>query len=162
MPQYFREHGRKEPTARRGTISTCAQGEPNATVWELAMRDPAQMQVFMQAMQLIEAGYPFSGTYNLDWVVAKASADPSRKLVVDVGGSAGHALKGLVKETAGLDINRCVLQDLPPVIERVKQTADEGLTGAELMAMDFHTEQPVKGQFYLTLSWSTELCKSLG
>ena len=145
MPKFFRDNGRKEPSTRLGTITACAQGEPGATVWELTMRDPARTQAFMQAMQVLEAGYPFSGTYSLSWVVDRVAADPARKLFVDVGGSAGHALKAVLRETPGLDPARCVLQDLPQVVERVRAAADEGLKGVELVALDFHTEQPVKG-----------------
>jgi len=145
MPKFFQDHGRKEPTTRRGTIMACSQGAPELTVWELTMRDPSKTQVFMQAMQLIEAGYPFSGEYSFDWVVSRAAEDPARKLVVDVGGSSGHALKGIARETPGLELSRCVLQDLPPVVERAKAGAEGGLEKAEFMGIDFHEKQPVQG-----------------
>ena len=144
MPKFFREHGRKEPKDRRGTISACSQGRPGATVWELTANDPAKTQVFMQAMQVIDAGYPFAGACPLDWVVGPGG-DPARKQVVDVGGSSGHALLGIAREVPGLDLARCVLQDLPEVIERVRLAANEKLAGVELMPMDFHKEQPVRG-----------------
>ena len=145
MPAYFRTHGLKEPINRHGTIWAHALGEPGDTIWEIVMRNPARMRAFMLAMQLLEPNYLFLGSYSLDWVIGLASENLSRKVLVDVGGSKGHALKAIVKSTPGLEMSRCVLEDLPQVVEAVKTSGDEDLEEAELVAMDFHKEQPVKG-----------------
>ena len=120
-------------------------GKPEDTVWDIIMRDPFRMRSFMLAMQIIEADYAFLGSYSLGWAVARASEDPSRKMVVDVGGSRGHALKAIVKDTPGLDMKRCVLADLPQVVETVKAEGDPDLRDAEFCGIDFHVEQPIKG-----------------
>jgi len=146
MPEYFRKHGRKEPTARHETLWSFALGNPGDTVWDIIMRDPVRMRAFMLAMQLLEANYSFLGSYSLHWAVARAGEDPSRKMVVDVGASRGHALKAIVKATPGLVMSRCVLEDLPQVVDTVKAEGDEDLKEAELIGMDFHSEQPVRGE----------------
>jgi hypothetical protein len=144
MPDYFHKNGLKSPSDRLNTVWAFALGNPGDTVWDIVMSDPARMRTFMLAMQFQEAGYSFLGSYSLDWAVARAGEDPYRKVVVDVGGSRGHALKAIVKATPGLEMKRCVLEDLPGVVESVEAAGDEELKDVELVGMDFHAEQPVK------------------
>ncbi|KAB8237585.1 uncharacterized protein BDW43DRAFT_321924 [Aspergillus alliaceus] len=72
---------------------------------------------------------PLTGFYDFSWVVPRVSESVDRPLIVDGGGAKG----------------RCVLEDLPCVIQMVKTIGDEGLRSAKLVAMYFDKEQPVKG-----------------
>lgn len=67
-------------------------------------------------------------------------------MIVDVGGAKGWTLQAICKEVPGLPISRCVLEDLPGVIQMVKTVGDEDIRSAKLVVMDFHKEQPVKGE----------------
>ena len=59
-----------------------------------------------------------------------------------MGGAKGHTLDAICKQTPGLPIERCVLQDLPEVIDHAKGT----VVGPQLISMDFFNEQPTKGK----------------
>ena len=80
--------------------------------------------------------------------------DPNAVLLVDVGGNKGHEVASF--HEAHPDIpGRLILQDLPPMIERVRKNP---LTDIELMPYDFFTPQPVKGKwiFDIALTRSTD------
>ncbi|KAF2448161.1 O-methyltransferase [Karstenula rhodostoma CBS 690.94] len=69
-----------------------------------------------------------------------AGAESGGVFLVDVGGGVGHDVEG-VREAFGTALpGKLVLQDRPEVVEH----AEIG-NGAEKMAHDFFTEQPVKG-----------------
>lgn len=120
--------------------------------------NPETMRTFMQAMDAAEESWPTLGTYNLDWIVPKASEFPERALVVDVGGGKGHCLKNMCKAIPGLAMKRCVLEDLPEVLEQAKKLDDPVLRDAQLVPVDFHKEQPVKGEFHCLFLY---ICVSL-
>ncbi|KAH8881467.1 O-methyltransferase [Thozetella sp. PMI_491] len=145
MPKYFDTYGLKEPVGRYKTVLAFSEGEPQSTVWSLMNRDPDRLANFMYAMDSASLPWPVLGTYDLSWVLPVASESPDRPLVVDVGGGKGHCLKEMVKSTPGLSMSRCVLEDLPEVLDAVRESNDQELEGAKLVALDFHTEQPVKG-----------------
>jgi hypothetical protein len=60
---------------------------------------------------------------------------------VDVGGGRGHEIDKVL-ERFPQEKRRVVLQDLPHVVKEV-----EGATNKEVMAYDFFTPQPVKGEY---------------
>ena len=149
MPSYFKEFGLKEPIGRYKTIFTYSKGNPDSTVWEVTNRNPESAKIFALAMAAGESIWPTLGSYDLSWVVDRANETPERPLVVDVGGGKGHCLKVMVKSIPGLALNRCVLQDLPDVLEAVEQSNDTALQGVSLVPLDFHKEQPTKGRSLL-------------
>lgn len=152
LPQYFEEYGLKEPKGRYKTPFAYAAGNPDITVWEHLAKDPPRMTNFMRAMFAMSQGIPVVGSYDFGWVVDKAGESNDRALVVDVGGSKGHALETIIKSTPGLPANRCVVEDRAEVIQESKKMAEGQLAQAQFVSMDFHSEQPVKGtcsSFYL-------------
>jgi hypothetical protein len=94
------------------------------------------------------------GAYPVRERLGNASDDEA--LIVDIGGGAGHDLKGFRARYPDLK-GRLVLQEMPYMVEKIKREgACEGIV--ELMDHDFYEEQPVKGLFnaliaYLTLLW---------
>ena len=128
--------------------TTWAYGHPEWSYYEMLAHDPAWMGRFLKAMGPIEARMPISGIYDFGWLVAAAEADPAgeRPLFVDVGGGKGQAIVAIRKEFPGLPLGRCVLQDRPEVIAADAALDEEDLRGVQRMAMDFHKEQPVKGE----------------
>ena len=157
MPAYFKHYGRRDPSGQHHTIYSFAAGDPPATIWEIMNRNSELMEKFMATMSAM-AGYmgDAAAAYDLSWVVTAAKdADPSRALVVDIGGGRGHSLEAICKATPGLDISRCVVQDLPKVLEEAKSLAGgRELAKARFVSMDFHAEQPVRG----ALLYHTRLC----
>lgn len=158
MPRYFDAYGLKEPAGKLHSIKAFAEGEPEFTVSELMNRHPERMSTMLLALSAMEKMYPHSGLYDFSWVAARAGDSPTdRPLIVDVGGGNGHTLRAICKDTPGLPLSRCVLQDLPEIIEVAKKTADKEVLSAQLIGMDFFKEQPVKGQWSV---FTIHLCAS--
>ncbi|KAH0594960.1 hypothetical protein MHUMG1_07258 [Metarhizium humberi] len=146
LPDYFDKFGLGEPIGRENTPIAFTVGNASLTIWEHMNRSPEMKRTFMLAMQAMATRHGIIGDYSFEWVVDKAAESPDRPLVVDVGGSKGHALEAIVEAT-GLPMERCVLEDLEPVLEMVRSQADGPIKQARLVALDFHTEQPIKKAF---------------
>jgi hypothetical protein len=146
MPKYFDTFGLKEPTDRLNTAFVFARGGLGKTVWEVTNSDSESMETFMLAMDGMESNWPTLGSYSLDWIVPKVAEFPERPLVVDVGGGKGHCLKIMCNVTPGLPMSRCILEDLPAVLDGAKKMGDAQLSAAQFVPVDFHAEQPVKGE----------------
>ncbi|KAK8849070.1 Methyltransferase fsa4 [Apiospora arundinis] len=145
MPGYFDTYGKKEPFGEKHTVKAFSEGNPELTVNQILASSPERLGNMTLAMAAMENMYPLSGVYDFSWVAAKAASDSNRPLIVDVGGAKGHTLQAICKDTPSLPIERCVLEDLPRVIQVVKDTADAGAPAPQLVGMDFNQEQPVKG-----------------
>jgi hypothetical protein len=146
LPRYFDHFGlAAEPKDRLNTVFAFAEGRLGDTVWDICNSSGERLQVAMLAMAAAEEQMPPLGVYDLSWAVEEAGKSEDRVLVVDVGGGRGQALKGILKITPGLLKHRCVLEDLPEVIEAARRD-DAALADVQMMAMDFFKEQPVKGK----------------
>lgn len=115
-------------------------------MWEVINQTQEHSQMFNMAMAGFESNVPPLPNYSMAWAAEKANEDPERILVVDVGGGNGQALKGICKATPGVPASRCALEDLPQVVELAKQRNDPELEGVTWVGMDFHQEQPIKGE----------------
>ncbi|KHO00652.1 O-methyltransferase [Metarhizium album ARSEF 1941] len=144
LPDYFGKFGLGQPLGRENTPITFTVGNASLTIWEHMNRSPEMKKTFMLAMQAMSTGHGIIGDYSFKWVVDKIDESQDRPLVVDVGGGKGHALEAIVAAT-GLPMERCVLEDLEPVLELVRSQAEGPIKNAQLIGLDFHTEQPVKG-----------------
>lgn len=145
MPEYFDKYGLKEPQDRYGTICAYASGDPSLTVWAHLKNNPEHLQNFMISMAAFAATSPVIGSYDMSWVASRANDDPERALLVDVGGGKGHAVETICKATPSLPSSRCVVEDLPEVVEAAEKGAEGILADVKYVPMDFHSEQPVKG-----------------
>lgn len=146
MPAYFEKHGLHEPTGQRNTVFATAMGQPYALVWDLMAQDKERMVNFQITMRSTAKEYPFLGSYDLSWAAEAAFApgNTDRDIFVDIGGSDGHAILAVAK-SAGLPLARCVLEDLPAVIEVAKSKGGAWLEEVKLVGMDFRQDQPIKG-----------------
>ncbi|KAH8886527.1 O-methyltransferase [Thozetella sp. PMI_491] len=146
-PQYFRTYGRKEPQTEDHVPVTFANGTPELTYYEVIKRDPPRMNVFMRAMAPLEANQPMAGIYDFSWLVAHIQSEPNsdRLVFVDVGGGGGQAIKAIHNEFPALPLPRFMLQDTTEMIQTAKALQDPELQDIQMMAIDFHQEQPVKG-----------------
>lgn len=80
--------------------------------------------------------------------------DPEAVFLVDVGGSLGHDLVEFRSKHSHIP-GRLVLQDLPSVVEQVRDLPGD----IESMAYDFFTEQPVKGILSFPLRLWMNICQ---
>ncbi|KAL2153412.1 hypothetical protein VTH82DRAFT_4567 [Thermothelomyces myriococcoides] len=161
MPKYFDRFGvQTEPKDRLQTVRAFAEDRLGSTVWELQHSSEERMRAFMLAMGAVEEqmpplpGRPRRGKKNAAAAAAAADDDDDdhhhhhhhhhRPLLVDVGGGRGHALLGILKQAPWLPARRCVLEDLPEVVEATRREVPD-LAEVQLVAMDFHKEQPIKG-----------------
>lgn len=148
IDEYFEWHGKKEPSGQSRNPLTYAYGDPGKLIWEVSYSNPEQKNIFMRSQAAVQSFYPATGEYDFGWVLkqAEANKEENRVLFVDVGGGNGHAVKSISSEY-GLPIDRCVLQDMQPVLDDVSQTGEA--KGLKLMAIDLHAEQPIKGKLSL-------------
>ncbi|OOG00737.1 hypothetical protein ASPCADRAFT_492 [Aspergillus carbonarius ITEM 5010] len=145
MSRYYDTYGIKEPTGRLHTIKAFTEGSPELTVGEIMSRHPERTANMLISMSAMASQYPHTGFYDFSWVARKAAESATRPLIVDIGGAKGWTLQAICKETPEIPISRCVLQDLSGVIQMVQTVGDEDIRSAQLMAIDFHKEQPVQG-----------------
>ncbi|KAK3358090.1 O-methyltransferase-domain-containing protein [Lasiosphaeria hispida] len=144
IPAYFDQFGLREPTGRLDTISAFAFGQLGRSVWDILSDHPDRLRNMMLAMAAMEQRFPSLGSYDLGWVVAAARGS-DRALLVDVGGGKGQAVKTILEATPGLPAHRCVVEDLPEVVEAAKSSVGPEMADVRFVGMDFHAEQPVKG-----------------
>jgi hypothetical protein len=82
-------------------------------------------------------------------LVPTARAGKDDVLLVDIGGNQGHDLKMFQKHRGDLP-GRLILQDLPEAVKK----HEHPIEGIEIMAYDFFTPQPIKGNHKFHLSFS--------
>lgn len=147
FPKYFERYGRVEPTQQRGSPWTFARGQPEKTIWEIMQEDPDEVEVFAKSMRNSSRFYPMPGPYDFSWIVDHPIEDKSRPLLVDIAGSDGEALLSILRNTPGLPPERCVLQDLPHVLDDVAITRqEEEIKALKKVPINFFKEEPVKGE----------------
>ncbi|KAK1708570.1 O-methyltransferase-domain-containing protein [Colletotrichum lupini] len=144
LPEYFEQYGRREPATRQHTPYAFSRGQPEKEIWEIHQENPAQVKRFMGVMEMVQSFIPLTGIYDFGWVATKLSEQHDRPLLVDVGGSKGHAIKAIMKENPFIPADRIVLQDRDEVIQQVVGLKDSGLDGVHLQVHDFHEAQPVR------------------
>ncbi|KAJ0297089.1 uncharacterized protein N0V96_009820 [Colletotrichum fioriniae] len=144
LPEYFAQYGRREPATRRHTPYAFSRGQPEKEIWEIHQENPEQVTRFMGVMETVQSFIPLAGIYDFSWVETKLSEQHDRPLLVDVGGSKGHAIKAIMKENPFIPADRIILQDRDEVIQQVVELKDSGLDGIDLQVHDFHKAQPVK------------------
>jgi hypothetical protein len=147
QPDYFEKYGRKEPTTQDHNPFTFANGKPELKILEIMNEKPERMRAFMQSMNNLEQHLPITGMYDFSWVDKIAKEQAEHILFVDVGGGKGQSIRAVSKENPELPRERFILQDRPDVIQEVKALDMEDLRGAQMMPHDFHTPQPVKGNY---------------
>lgn len=147
FPKYFERYGRVEPTQQRGSPWTFSRGQPDKTIWEIMQEDPDEVEGFAKSMRVSSGFYPVPGPYDFSWIADHPIEDKSRPLLVDVGGSDGEVLLSILRNTPGLSAERCVLQDLPHVLDDVAMTRqEEEIKALKKVPIDFFREGPVKGE----------------
>jgi hypothetical protein len=137
---YFEKHGYRSPADPKNAPFTCAMGMENASFFEILELNPTRMDVFNRGMAGFNTGvvalYDFGSLENIS---QEAVA------IVDVGGGNGHTLLEILDTFPALK-GRCVLQDLPAVLQGNVVIPDGDIC---LQPYDFFREvQPVNGAYF--------------
>lgn len=151
LPAYFDKYGSRLPKGKTEIpMSFAAGADGRLTPWEIFARQGKEhLEQFGFAMQAMpNYAWPFTGAYDFSWVEEYASADPERLLIVDVGGSYGHALRANLVKYQGIPRSRCVVEDRSEMIPNIREAhaGDEVMRDVRKVAANFHDEQPVKGK----------------
>jgi len=147
---YFADYGNREPTHDRHNPFTYSWGQPDLSVWEILEADPEKQRVFDAGMGSQSSisqrhGGP-TEVYNFGWL-AEAAQTANGMALVDVGGNLGQTVHTILEAVPGIPREKCVVQDLPEVIEGAKANGGVLVQGIQMMGHNFNHEQPVKGMF---------------
>ncbi|KAI1376203.1 S-adenosyl-L-methionine-dependent methyltransferase [Hypoxylon crocopeplum] len=150
LPAYFDKYGPRLPRGKTHVPFCFPSGfAGQLTTWEvLARQGKEHIEQFGYAMQAMpNYAWPFTGAYDFTWVEEYAAAVPERPLIIDVGGSYGHALRANLVKFPGIPPGRCVVEDrlemIPSITEEHEN--DSIMKDVQKVATDFHMEQPIKG-----------------
>ncbi|KKY29375.1 putative o-methyltransferase [Diaporthe ampelina] len=145
MPQFFARHGRKEPQAQNNSPLAFGLGVPEKTPFEIFFENPERMKTFLASMDVTEEPEPISDVYDFSWLADKIHQEPTRTVLVDVGGANGHITKAILRENPWIPPKLVVIQDRKEVVESVAQLQDPALSAVTLQSHDFHLPQPLLG-----------------
>ncbi|KAI1802767.1 S-adenosyl-L-methionine-dependent methyltransferase [Daldinia bambusicola] len=147
--EFFEKYGRREPVHKTLPMSFGLSGDGQLDPWEIvAQLGTEHIEQFGHAMQAMPTyAWPYTGAYDFEWVAKYAATNSERLLIVDVGGSYGHALRAHLTEFPGIPPDRCVVEDRAEMIPNVEKEheKDRVMKYVKKVPTDFHKEQPVKG-----------------
>ncbi|OTA69355.1 S-adenosyl-L-methionine-dependent methyltransferase [Hypoxylon sp. EC38] len=151
LPGYFEKYGPRQPKGKTEIPASFAyDADGKLTPWEvLAQQGPEHIEQFGFAMQaMTDHMWPYTGAYDFTWVGEYATVNPERTLIVDVGGSFGHALRANLVKFPGIPPSRCAVQDREEMIPIIREAheSDAIMKDVQKVAADFHKEQPIKGK----------------
>lgn len=168
VPSYFEQHGYASPESGLDAPFQHAHGCKGSHYFEHFAKNPEMGRRFASMMDVWSRGRRrwFAEDYYPVQERLITGAKDDLPFVVEVGGGSGHDVQGLQQAFEGQLPGTIVLQDRPEIVAIAKP----GL-GAEAMAHDFLTEQPIKGAraYYLhsiIQDWNDEvnsqILKSIG
>ncbi|XXG94142.1 hypothetical protein Hte_000394 [Hypoxylon texense] len=165
LPGYFDKYGPHLPVGKTNIPICYAYGEDGKMEhWEvLAKPGKEHEEQFGFAMQaVIDYGWPYTGVYDFSWMEEYAAKNLERPLIVDVGGSFGHALRANLVKYPGIPRSRCAVEDRSAMIPSIQEEheKDPVMKDVQKLAADFHKEQPVKGK-RITHDYDDDDCVNL-
>lgn len=124
MPQYFAKYGLSSPKSASTTPLGLAHGFDDKPAYEIIVANKVVHKGFNEALRELGVMYSLKGIYDFSWM-KPALASGSRPAIVDVGGSHGLALRDALSNNQFLPAERCILFDLPQVIENTKANVEK-------------------------------------
>ncbi|KAF8848056.1 sterigmatocystin 8-O-methyltransferase [Acephala macrosclerotiorum] len=162
LPSWLTKTGYKNPEGPETCFQSAFNTELQCFPW--LMEHPDHMSNFNNLM----TGQRMNRTEWFDFADVDSilfdgldSKDDHSTLLIDIGGGRGHDLEAFRKKFPDVK-QRLVLQDLPPVINDIKEL-DSSIVR---MKHDFFTEQPIKGAraYYLRScfhNYSDDRCRAI-
>ena len=140
LPQYFDKYGLASPRDNKNTPFTWAFGVEDKAPHEILVADKRASKEFTGAMKEIGPMYSMKGVYDLGWV--EEAIEQPRPAFVDIGGSAGFAVKDVLRNNSFIPAEKCFIVDLPQVVETTRQRGDEELRSVQLQAGNMFEPYP--------------------
>lgn len=140
FPAFFAKHGLASPKSPRVTPIGLAFGYEDKAVYDILVADAKTHKGFNNALRELGAMYSLKGVYDFRWM--QGAVWGLRPAIIDVGGSSGFALRDAIRNNPFIPAEKCVLYDLPQVIENTKNNLDESLRTAQLVAGDMFEPYP--------------------
>lgn len=142
FPDYFRQNGYKSPGDAYSGPFQYAMGT-KLHCFEWLMENPEHRNAFSNTMKATRLGrgenwfefFPTEERFS-----HHSALDASKPLLIDIGGGLGHDLMAFKANYPNI-LGRLILQDLPMVIDNIKEIGP----GLETMQYDFFSPQPIKG-----------------
>lgn len=140
---YMQNHGLQSSDDDSDAVTLCQFTYGTKDIFGMLERDPMQKQIFDQHMSLIhrrnrEEWYDI---YPVTDRLSGMQCNPTRALVVDIGGGAGRTLVQFQQRQFAIPHGRLILQELSSTIQAIENLPD----GIEAMEHDFFTPQPIQG-----------------
>lgn len=159
-PEFFQKTNYKNPGDPNGGPLQHAYNT-TGTCWDWLAQNPDALGRFNTFME----GGRDDTSHWADWFPVQErildKVSPDRTLLVDIGGGRGHDLEGF-KQRFSVEDGKLVLEDLPTVIEDIKQLD----SGIQRIKHSFFEPQPVKGAraYYfkhIMHDWSDDKCQAI-
>ncbi|KAK5662736.1 hypothetical protein OQA88_6143 [Cercophora sp. LCS_1] len=141
LPDYFKSHKPEDLYDLKKSPFAYALGKEGKTYYDVIDEDVEMRGIWNSTLAAMEKNMPIWGMFPWETLKEQVEKEPERPFVVDIGGGKGQALVKLQQEIPGAFGGKLVLQDLPSVIDTLKE--DE-VPGIEKMVYDAFTPQPVK------------------
>ena len=159
MPFHLQQHGYKNVDRAPGPFQYAKNTSDNMFPW--LIKQPELMSHFNNFMigQQAARGDWFGRLPVKEMILNGASTeDPNAVLLVDIGGGEGHDIQAFHRAFPNAP-GKFVLQDLPPVIQNIKQLDKRIIRES----YDFFTAQSIKGAraYYMRSvlhDWSSDKC----
>ncbi|KAK0383744.1 hypothetical protein NLU13_9655 [Sarocladium strictum] len=131
LPTFFKQHGLASPKNSKVTPFGMALGHPDWDVYQILDNDPALYNQFNGVLKGLGTMYSLKGVYDFGWL--QDNLGETQPAIVDIGGSSGLALKDILAHNPFIPADRCVLYDLPPVVENTRNTCDDSLKSIQFV-----------------------------
>lgn len=138
---YYAEPGGIDGATHNPT--TWRHNAEGRTIFEIYAERPAEAARFQKIMASVALINPFTGFYDFDRLLCPS--DPTRPVIVDIGGGHGPALSHLLAAHPQIQPEQCVLQDLAHVVDSAHAGNTDLPRGVHLQAYDYFAAQPVRG-----------------
>jgi hypothetical protein len=131
LPAFFAKHGLASPTSVNFTPLGLAHGYEDKAAYDIIVGDKTVHKGFNEALREVGDIYSLKGVYDFGWMRAplESSGPVSRPAIVDVGGSHGLALRDAIRNNPFIPAERCVVLDLPAVVENTRKNWAAGTPG---------------------------------
>ncbi|KAI5863063.1 O-methyltransferase-like protein [Durotheca rogersii] len=141
LPDYISSHAPDDLYDLGKSPYAFATGHEGKTYYEVVGLDPEQRHLWNMGVAKMDKNFPVLGMFPFSSLESSVKQDLGRPFIVNISGGRGQELREIQKECDGGWGGKLILQDLPIVIDSLR---DEDLHGIERMAYNFYDPQPVK------------------
>ncbi|KAF9775177.1 hypothetical protein IL306_006746, partial [Fusarium sp. DS 682] len=149
MPNFFAKNGLASPQSVSVTPIGLNHGFENRPAYEILVENKVVHKGFNEALKALGVMYSLKGIYDFSWM-REPLASGLLPAIVNIGGSHGLALKDVIRNNKFLPAERCILYDLPQVIENTKKNVikeqDEDLQNIQMISGSMFEPYPEKVQ----------------